>query len=130
MTQAGMWILSRDQRKQFDSTSDGLGGRSHRPLEGPGPDVIDLLLHGSREGDDFQGYFDEILLRYFAVGEPRLCHGRYDALLDLGPGPAARELGQLLKIESSRVDPPAGEVNFEDLDLFVFERQVHEKHFV
>ena len=64
------------------------------------------------------------------VFETRLGHGRYHALLDLGPGPAIRELRQFLEFEPARIHAAPDQVNLENLDPFFVERQVHEEHFI
>ena len=66
-----------------------------RAFEGPASDVTDLFLHCSRERDDSYRYLHEILFRYLSVFEPSLRYRGYHTLLDLGSGPALRELGQL-----------------------------------
>src|ERR1035437_2961376 len=99
-------------------------------LERPASDVIDLLLHGARERNDLHRRLDEILPRDLGIGEPRLGQSRHHALLDLGSAPTLGELRQLVELDASHVHPSPGEVNLEDLQAFLIQREVHEEDFV
>src|ERR1700694_2548993 len=101
--------------------------RAGRALECPASNVADLFLHGARERNDADGYPHEILIRYLAVFQPRLGQGGHHALLDLGTGPAHRELRQLSEIETGGIHATPREMDLEDFDSLVVERQVHEE---
>src|ERR1051325_1509952 len=63
-------------------------GRLHRAFEGPGADMVDLLVHGAREGNDLGGDADEVGIGELAVFQPGAGDGGDHALLDLRAGPA------------------------------------------
>src|ERR1035438_6019184 len=105
-------------------------GRADGAFEGPTANVADLLLHGARERYLLGGDADQVGLRDVPVRQARTRDGGDHALFDLRARPPYGELGQLRQVEIGDVHAAAHQMNAEDFDLFVFERQIDEKDFV
>ena len=68
--------------------------------------------------------------RHFPARELGFGHRRDHALLDFGAGPADGELRQLRQVERRRIHAAPPQVNLEDLDALVVQRQIDEKDLV
>ena len=99
-------------------------------LEGPAANVVDLLLHGAREGNDLYRGLDEVLPRDRRIGEPRFGDRRDHALFDLGAAPAFGEFRQLVELDAGGVHAAAAEVNLENLQALLVRREIHEEDLV
>src|SRR5450755_417747 len=106
------------------------GGGADGSLEGPASNVVDLFLHGAGQRHDAHRYAEQIVFGDVTVGQFGLGQRRDHALLDFRPSPADGEFGQLGEVETRRIDAAAVEVDLEDFDALVVERQVHEEDFI
>src|SRR5438034_1268392 len=102
----------------------------HRPVEGPLADVIDLLLHGLRERHDVGGRVEQVLIPQLTLLETGARQRRHHALLDLGARPALREGLERREIEARKIDPTPPQMDAEDVEPLLFERQIDEEHFI
>src|SRR5260370_21876890 len=105
-------------------------GGADGALERPASNVIDLLFHGSGKGDNLDRRLNEILAGDWCFGQARFGDYRNHALFDLGAAPSLGELRQLAEIDPFQVHTSPGEVDLEDLQAFLIQREVHEEDFV
>src|SRR5262249_853528 len=104
--------------------------RAYGAVVGPRADVVDLLLHGFRERHDIRRRVQQVVVVDFAVLEA--CGGERgnDTLLNFGAGPSLGEALQPFQVEGAWVDAAPLQVNPEDLDALVVERNVDEEDLV
>src|SRR5262245_1490676 len=104
--------------------------RAHRTIEGPATDVIDLLLHRLRQRYDVGRGVEQVLVGQLAILQPDGGERRDHALLDLRTCPPPGELLERLEVEAGGIDAAAAQVDAEDVEALLVERQVDEEHLV